>query len=125
MVYSSHERSLHPAQAIVALGSILSSTSIPKLSHVQKACASLLSGQLLRSDGIQGLFEAVLSADEAAGDEVKVEKLEHIARTVISAPSSKVPKVSGICLSCDIIFFHHQAGILSIHPSQSTQVFDV
>ncbi|KAF8913868.1 hypothetical protein CPB84DRAFT_1669780 [Gymnopilus junonius] len=83
---------LHPAQAIVSLGSILSSSSstLPKLLHVRKACASLLTRQLLRPDGVQGLFEAMFSADEV-GDEVNIEKLEQIARTLNSAPTNMIP----------------------------------
>ncbi|KDR83776.1 hypothetical protein GALMADRAFT_236141 [Galerina marginata CBS 339.88] len=79
---------LSPAQAIVSLGGIVSSTSPPPPLHVRKTCTVLLSQQLLRPEGVQGLYEATFSADETMGDEVKIEKLEQVARILNTPPAN-------------------------------------
>jgi predicted TIM-barrel enzyme len=65
-----------------SLGTILSSSTIP---HVRKACTSLLTQELLRPDGVQGLCEAMFSGEET-GDGASIEKLEQIAHTLNSTP---------------------------------------
>lgn len=84
-----------PSQAISALAGIISST--PPL-HVQNACTSLLTRQLLRPDGVDGLCRAMFSEEETAGDEIQLDKLEQIARILNSVPSSMESRV---CLMLD------------------------
>ncbi|KAF8165366.1 hypothetical protein B0H34DRAFT_793763 [Crassisporium funariophilum] len=79
-------RLLSAPQTISALGGILSSSPVL---HVRKTCAALLTKQLLRPDGISGLFEVMFSEEEASGDEVEIEKLDHIARTLLTVPVGK------------------------------------
>jgi len=75
---------------MVALGVIIVSTPPPP-SHVSKTCASLLTKQLLRPEGLLGLCEAVFGGES---DDVDLEKLEHFARTLIIVPSRMAPSVS-------------------------------
>ncbi|TFK43559.1 hypothetical protein BDQ12DRAFT_643120 [Crucibulum laeve] len=82
---------LPPSQTIATLGTVLSST--PKLPiHVQKTCASLLSRQLLRSNGVPGLFEAIFGEEETGDIDVPVEKLEHVSRVLSTVPSNTKPQ---------------------------------
>ncbi|KAJ6613487.1 hypothetical protein B0H10DRAFT_1805501 [Mycena sp. CBHHK59/15] len=71
-----------PSETITALGAVLSTKPCPP--HVHKSCASLLSKQLLRPEGIRGLCAAVFGED---ADEVQLEKLEHVARVLTTAPA--------------------------------------
>lgn len=83
-----------PAQAIIALGGILSSTSPPPPLHTRKTCTILLTKQLLQPEGVQGLCEAMFSAEETTSDEAKIEKLEQIARTLNTVPANMKAQVS-------------------------------
>ncbi|KAJ7904493.1 hypothetical protein B0H14DRAFT_2663092 [Mycena olivaceomarginata] len=74
--------SLPPSQNISALGAVLSVKPCPP--HLRKACASLLSKQLLRPDGVRGLCAAVFGED---ADEVQLEKIEHVARVLTTSPA--------------------------------------
>lgn len=76
-----------PAQLMVALGTIIVSTPSPP-PHVSKTCASLLTRQLLRPEGVLGLCEAVFGGEL---DDVDLEKLEHFARTLVIVPSKMAP----------------------------------
>ncbi|KAJ7781261.1 hypothetical protein B0H16DRAFT_1497669 [Mycena metata] len=76
---------LPPSQTITALGAVLSVKPCPP--HVHKACASLLSKQLLRPDGVRGLCAAVFGED---ADEVQLEKIEHVARAYFSTITPRV-----------------------------------
>ena len=60
--------------------------------HVHKACASLLSKQLLRPDGLHGLCTAVFGEEEVF--HASLEKLEHIARVLSAVPASMKPEAS-------------------------------
>lgn len=60
--------------------------------HVHKACASLLSKQLLRPDGVRGLCAAVFGEE---ADEVQLEKIEHVARVLTTAPAGMAAEVGG------------------------------
>ncbi|KAJ6599093.1 hypothetical protein DFH09DRAFT_24467 [Mycena vulgaris] len=80
--------SLPPSQTITALGSVLSVRPCPP--HVHKSCASLLSKQLLRPEGVRGLCAAVFGED---ADEVQLEKIEHVARVLTTAPAGMSPEV--------------------------------
>lgn len=76
--------SLPPSQTIASLGAIMSS-SPPPPQHVHKSCASLLSRQLMRSDGVRGLFAAVFGENES--EEAPLEKLLHVAQVLGAVPS--------------------------------------
>ncbi|KIM46218.1 hypothetical protein M413DRAFT_426519 [Hebeloma cylindrosporum] len=81
---------LTPAQTMSSLGTILSSSTTP---HVRKACASLLTQELLRPNGVGGLCEAIFSGEEANGDGARIEKLEQIAHTLNSTPATMKQEV--------------------------------
>ncbi|KAJ3501037.1 hypothetical protein NLJ89_g9525 [Agrocybe chaxingu] len=85
-------RLLSPAQTIASLGVILSSTSPSPPLHARKACTSLLTKQVLRPDGVQGLCATMFSVEETTGDEARPEKLIHVARTLNSVPRSMKPE---------------------------------
>jgi len=80
---------LPPSQNIASLGTIMSS-SIPPPQHVYKSCASLLSRQLMRPDGVRGLFEAVFGDGES--EEAPLEKLLHVAQVLGAVPSVVSPE---------------------------------
>jgi len=85
---------LTPAQAIMALGAILSSSGpIPPL-HTRKTSTFLLTKQLLRPEGIRGLFEAMFSAEDADHNEIKLERLEQVATTLNTVPANTNADVS-------------------------------
>ncbi|KAF9534898.1 hypothetical protein CPB83DRAFT_901829 [Crepidotus variabilis] len=127
------QKLLSPAVTIAALGGILvSSTPAPPL-HVRKTCKTLLTKQLLRPDGIQGLCIAMFSEEESNGDEVNLEKLEQIAKIVISVPAgmraedyfqSIFPRLFQI-LAKSTQTNHQRAAAFSIYraiiPEKSTQ----
>ena len=76
--------SLPPSQTIASLGAIMSS-SPPPPQHVHKSCASLLSRQLMRPNGVRGLFAAVFGDGES--EEAPLEKLLHVAQVLGAVPS--------------------------------------
>ncbi|THV08587.1 hypothetical protein K435DRAFT_772052 [Dendrothele bispora CBS 962.96] len=75
---------LSPAEAIMALGNVMS--SINSIVHVRRTCGYLLSKQLLRPEGVRGLCAAVFGDAENI-DETQLEKLQHIARVLSTPPS--------------------------------------
>ncbi|KAI0058878.1 hypothetical protein BV25DRAFT_1829628 [Artomyces pyxidatus] len=77
---------LPPSQTISSLGSIISSPT-PVPAHVNKSCSSLLSRQLLRTEGVRGLCAAVFGEGEDASSDAPLEKLTHIARVLSAAPT--------------------------------------
>ncbi|KAF8231899.1 hypothetical protein L208DRAFT_1361765 [Tricholoma matsutake] len=81
---------LQPSKAIIVLGAILSSAP-NVLPHVRKACATLLSQQLLRPQGVRGLCAAVFSEERPTNDDAPIEKIEHIARVLTTVPASMKP----------------------------------
>ena len=81
---SSVPPSLPPSQTIASLGAIMSS-SPPPPQHVHKSCASLLSRQLMRPNGVRGLFAAVFGENES--EEAPLEKLLHVAQVLGAVPS--------------------------------------
>jgi hypothetical protein len=94
--------SLQPSKAITVLGAILSSAP-NTLSHVKKACATLLSQQLLRPQGVRGLFAAVFGEEGSTIDDAPIEKLEHVARVLSKVPARMKPHVghtSTTAVSC-------------------------
>ncbi|KXN90255.1 hypothetical protein AN958_04046 [Leucoagaricus sp. SymC.cos] len=78
------------SQTIAALGSILSDSS-SQPTHVHRACSALLSRQLLRSDGVRGLFGAVFGEEESSGGDIVVEKLEHVSTLLNAVPAITKP----------------------------------
>ncbi|KAI9509135.1 hypothetical protein F5148DRAFT_1348955 [Russula earlei] len=76
---------LPPSQNIASLGAIMS-LSPPPPQHVHKSCASLLSRQLMRPDGVRGLFEAVFG--DGVSEEAPLEKLLHVAQVLGAVPSA-------------------------------------
>jgi hypothetical protein len=87
--------SLQPSKAINVLGAILSSAP-NTLSHVRKACATLLSQQLLRPQGVRGLCAAVFGEEGPTTDDAPIEKLQHVARILTTAPAGMKPHVGRI-----------------------------
>ncbi|KAF5364260.1 hypothetical protein D9756_000652 [Leucocoprinus leucothites] len=78
---------LPTAQTISALGGIISGSSPPPL-HSYRACTALLSRQILRADGVQGLFCAVFGEEETSGGDIPVEKLEHVSTVLDAVPAN-------------------------------------
>ncbi|KII94758.1 hypothetical protein PLICRDRAFT_33568 [Plicaturopsis crispa FD-325 SS-3] len=77
---------LPPSQTIASLGNVMSGTpSLPPFA--QKACAALLSKQLLRPEGVRGLCAAVFGEDASSEDDAPLEKLEHVARVLTTVPA--------------------------------------
>ena len=75
-----------------ALGAVLSGTPTPAI-HTRKSCASLLSRQLLRPEGVLGLCVAVFGEGEDSEENVPLEKLEHVAKVLSAVPTGMEPKV--------------------------------
>jgi hypothetical protein len=94
--------SLQPSMAILAMGPILSSApnNIP---HVKKVCATLLSHQLLRPQGIRGLCAAVFGDDSLATNDARVEMLEHVAHVLSTVPANMKPHVGRANISCTCV----------------------
>ncbi|KAK0206796.1 hypothetical protein DFS33DRAFT_1421493 [Desarmillaria ectypa] len=82
---------LHPSQSITALGGIISSLS-PGTVFAQRICSVLLSRQVMRSQGVNGLCAAVFGDSEEAGKELHLDKLEHIAKVLTAVPRGMEPK---------------------------------
>ncbi|PPQ63880.1 hypothetical protein CVT24_009506 [Panaeolus cyanescens] len=89
-------RLMTPAQAILALGTIVASGPA---AYVRKTCVFLLNKQMLRPDGVRGLCEAVFPGGMqdgeggsssvgggGVGDEVRLEKLKQVAVTLTNVP---------------------------------------
>ncbi|KAG7096988.1 hypothetical protein E1B28_004383 [Marasmius oreades] len=76
------------SQTIAALGGVISTRS--SVQHVRRACGYLLSRQLLRPDGIRGLCAAIFG--ESEGDDIKLEQLEHVSRTLSMVPANINPQ---------------------------------
>lgn len=90
---------LPTSQTIPALGSIISSVSPTPLPHVRKACTSLLTKQLLRPDGVQGLCIAFFSEEDHTGDMAQLDKLEQFARILNSVPFALKAEVNFTLIS--------------------------
>jgi hypothetical protein len=81
-----------PALSIATLGGILSKKDqLP--SYVGRTASSFLTQQLLRPGGVLGLCESMFGNEESSGEEVQLEKLESVAKTLISVPAKMEPKV--------------------------------
>jgi len=85
-------QSLPPSQTISALGAVLSGKP-PPATHARKSCASLMSRQLLRPEGLLGLCAAVFGEGEDFQENNPLDKLEQVARVVSAVPTGMKPKV--------------------------------
>lgn len=85
--------SLSPAQTISALGAVISASS---LAHVRKTGSSLLTKQLLRPHGVQGLLDVMFGEEDTLDNRVRLEKQEHIARILMTIPANMKATVSHI-----------------------------
>ncbi|KAJ3561227.1 hypothetical protein NP233_g10321 [Leucocoprinus birnbaumii] len=83
---------LPTAQTISSLGSIISSSPTLPV-HTYRACTALLSRQILRSDGVLGLFSAVFGEEETVGGDIAVQKLEHVSTVLDAVPANTKPQV--------------------------------
>lgn len=84
---------LRTADATSALGTILASAA-PKrrlYPHLPKTCGFLLSKQLLRPDGLQGLYTAVFGEEDS--ESAPLDKLEQIVKILTAVPASMTPEV--------------------------------
>ena len=71
---------------ISALGNVLSSASV---AHVKKTASFLLSRQMLRQDGIQGLFAVMFGEQDEtvpAEEMAPLDKLEYVSRLINTVP---------------------------------------
>ncbi|KAI0824765.1 hypothetical protein BC628DRAFT_1419872 [Trametes gibbosa] len=81
-----HLLSRLPASHVIsAVGRVLTHSS-SSLSYVRKTCTFLLSRQLLRPEGIRGLCESIYGEEDAAGEDVALDKLEHVSRLLSAVP---------------------------------------
>lgn len=83
--------SLPISEAIAALGMTLQDGKLPP--YAKKACAYLMSRQLLRHEGVRGLYAAIFADEELSGDEASLEKLERVAQLLTVPPQALNPKV--------------------------------
>ncbi|KAI0317004.1 hypothetical protein OF83DRAFT_1276666 [Amylostereum chailletii] len=82
---------LPPSQTIAALGAVLSGPA-PPAAHVQKACSSMMSRQLLRPDGVRGLCAALFGEGADADEQPSLERLENFARVLSTVPANMDPE---------------------------------
>ncbi|KAL4242026.1 Tango6 family protein [Abortiporus biennis] len=73
------------SQAITSLSAVLAASDLP--SYARKACGFLLGRQILRRDGVRGMFSALYSEEEQSGDDAPLEKLEQVSQLLIYVPS--------------------------------------
>jgi hypothetical protein len=92
-------KSLSPSQAIAALGAILSRQPSPPR-HATRCCASLLSQQLLRPEGIRGLCDVIFG--ELEEDQAPLDKLEQVSKLLSTIPSSMEPEVTSLIYSANV-----------------------
>ncbi|KAI9001411.1 hypothetical protein BD414DRAFT_519479 [Trametes punicea] len=82
---------LSAAHVISATGIALSRAP-SSLPYVRKTCAFILSRQLLRPEGIRGLCESVFGEEDTSGEDVALDKLEHVSRLLGTAPAGLKPQ---------------------------------
>lgn len=79
--------SLSVDRSIIALASVMASkTSVP---YVRRACAGLLSQQLLKPQGVLGLCVAIFGVEESSDD---LAKLQHVTKVLANVPSGMSPE---------------------------------
>lgn len=69
------------------------SSSPPPPTHAFRACTALLSRQLLRPDGVQGLFVAMFGEEEEHGGGSALEKLDRMSLVLNAVPANIKPQV--------------------------------
>ena len=74
----------------------------------------LLGKQITRSHGVNGLFAAVFG-EGVSEDETSLEKLEHIARVLLTVPQGTQPLVSSL-VSRSVVLTGNE-GFLSLHST--------
>jgi hypothetical protein len=80
----------------------------------------LLGKQIVRPDGVNGLYAAVFGKEEMTGDDAPLEKLEHISRVLTTVPPGTHPQVCSIVSF--VSFLTRDKGILPAY-SVSNIVF--
>lgn len=76
---------LPTAQAISALAATIAA---PCLTHIRKAGSALLTKQLLRPHGVQGLLDVMFGEENSLDDGLRLEKQEHIAQILMTIPGT-------------------------------------
>ncbi|THH29131.1 hypothetical protein EUX98_g5057 [Antrodiella citrinella] len=76
-------------QSVTALIDVLPEVS--RLPYARKACTFLLSRQLLRRGGVQGTLASLFSDTEELGEQVPLERLEHISLLLQAIPTGMTP----------------------------------
>jgi hypothetical protein len=76
----------------VAIGAILSAKM--KIAFVGNACNFLLNRQLLRPDGVKGLFSSVFGEASSLIEVDDLTKMEHAAKILTTVPAKMNPLVS-------------------------------
>ena len=63
---------------------------------MRRISTMLLGKQIIRPDGVNGLYAAVFGEEEMTGDDASLEKLEHISRVLTTVPPATHPQVCSI-----------------------------
>lgn len=114
--FEQYYSSLPPSQTISVLGAVISASPAPA-THARKACASLLSRQLLRPEGVRGLCAAVFGEGEESGDSTSLEKLQHVSRVLCAIPAGMKPKVAFDLSVPDFTALFNGLGLFPCHSA--------
>lgn len=79
------------SRSVTALSGVLSDPSA--LPYVRKACGYLMSRQILRRDGVRGLFVALFAEQDTSEESAPLEKLDNVAKLLTSIPTGLDEKV--------------------------------
>ncbi|KAI0368111.1 hypothetical protein BV20DRAFT_1045207 [Pilatotrama ljubarskyi] len=82
-----HLLSRLPASHVISAAGIALSSPPSSLPYVRRTCTFILSRQLLRPEGIRGLCESVFGEEDASGEDVALDKLEHVSRLLNAVPA--------------------------------------
>ncbi|OJT09025.1 hypothetical protein TRAPUB_50 [Trametes pubescens] len=82
-----HLLSRLPASHVISAAGLALSGASSSLPYVRKTCTFILSRQLLRPEGIRGLCESVFGDEDASGEDVALDKLEHVFRLLSTVPT--------------------------------------
>lgn len=64
-----------------------------KVVYTNQVCTSLLSRQLLRPDGVRGLFSSVFGEASSIVEADDLAKMEHVAKVLTTVPAKMDSKV--------------------------------
>ncbi|CDO71360.1 hypothetical protein BN946_scf184908.g118 [Trametes cinnabarina] len=81
-----------PAAHVISAAGLALSSSPSSLPYVRKTCTFILSRQLLRPEGIRGLCESAFGEEESSGDDVALDKLDHVSRLLGTVPAGMKPQ---------------------------------